>query len=496
MSASRLATFAFVLAGVVATLPTLARAQCILYEFSKSSPSDGSSGDGFGTCVDSDANVFAIGAPQHDGPGDSGRVYVFGLVGGVPSEVTILKAADAATTDSFGQAVSVSNTTIAIGAPNDDVVNGDAGSVYVFDKLGGAWWQTAKLTTMSNLPAGAQLGSSVALDGNRLATIATGISRLYVFERTGSTWNQTTNISTPVSQPTRVALRGDRIVVGSPGNSRIDILELQNGVWTPVHFLTTTGNLGVSLDLGKDMIVAGRGSAESAIVYEGSGVSWTGTTLVPSDPHPSAGFGTSVGCAGTRIIVGAPLSNNFGNAYVFERHSGTWIQSLEYAPSDTSASFGSCVALAGDTALVGAYYTGSGHAFWYSSKPIISEYGQGCDGSGGFTPRLSATGCARSGGFLNLSIDSALGGSNSLVLFGLQEVPAPSETCPLLIAPVLPPMFVLPLFGAGSGAGSITVSGSLPSAFSDYTFTVQAFVADPARTKGYATTNGLRVDVQ
>ena len=73
-------------------------------------------------------------------------------------------------------------------------------------------------------------------------------------------------------------------------------------------------------------------------------------------------FGISVAVSGDTAVVGAhrddtPAGDDAGSAYVFVRSGGTWTQQAKLTASDAAAGdlFGFSVAVAGDTAVVGAY---------------------------------------------------------------------------------------------------------------------------------------------
>jgi hypothetical protein len=108
---------------------------------------------------------------------------------------------------------------------------------------------------------------------------------------------------------------------------------------------------------GETALVGG----ESVYIFERSGGAWSQQAkLLPNDGAGGA-FGYSVALAGETALVGAYQDNDqgtsSGSAYVFVRSSGVWSQQAKLLPSDGAASdyFGYSVALAGETALVGAY---------------------------------------------------------------------------------------------------------------------------------------------
>jgi hypothetical protein len=82
--------------------------------------------------------------------------------------------------------------------------------------------------------------------------------------------------------------------------------------------------------------------------------------LVPGPPHDQLGF--SVAVSGTNALVGAPgVNNEAGAAYIFTRQRSSWrLQTVLTDPSDLPGdSFGDRVALAGTTALVGGFSSGT-----------------------------------------------------------------------------------------------------------------------------------------
>jgi hypothetical protein len=95
--------------------------------------------------------------------------------------------------------------------------------------------------------------------------------------------------------------------------------------------------------------------------------------LLASDGAATDNFGYSVAVAGDTAVIGARDDDNgnlSGSAYVFVRDStGAWAQQAKLLPSDGAAGdyFGDSVALAGDTAVIGAYgdddFSGSAYVF-------------------------------------------------------------------------------------------------------------------------------------
>lgn len=117
-------------------------------EAQKLKPSDIKAGSRFGVSVDLLESTAVIGANQATGAeAKTGAVYVFEKEGGVWTQTAKLMAEDGSSHDSFGHSVTMVNESIiAVGAYNADGATERTGVVYIFEKEGeGEWEQTAKL---------------------------------------------------------------------------------------------------------------------------------------------------------------------------------------------------------------------------------------------------------------------------------------------------------------------------------------------------------------
>ena len=109
-------------------------------------------------------NTLVVGATDDDTPAgaDAGSAYVFVRLGTAWAEQQKLTASDGAPGDKFGNSVSVADERVVVGAQSDDTPAGiDAGSTYVFTRSGTAWTEQQKLTA-SDGAAGDEFGSSVS----------------------------------------------------------------------------------------------------------------------------------------------------------------------------------------------------------------------------------------------------------------------------------------------------------------------------------------------
>ena len=303
-----------------------------------------------------------------------------------------LTAPDGAFGDELGTSVAVQGDTVVIGAPGDDSTRG---SVYVFQRMGDSWTETAKLTA-TDAASGDELGFSVAIDGNTIvagapfADIGTQHDQgaVYTFARTGAV--------TRVETGKLFALDG-----------------------------VASDELGSSVAIDGDTIVAGAAAATvgGKNIRQGAAYTFatTGTSprtqtgkLTASDGGMLDGLGRSVAIDGDTIVAGAETAKvgvnvNQGAAYTFDRiGAAARHETAKLTASDggTLDFFGTAVAIDGGTIVAGA----PGHAFG-SSRAQGSAYTFARTGAAARTEtaRLSASDDGR-GGLFHV-VASASGGA-------------------------------------------------------------------------------------
>lgn len=316
------------------------------------------------------------------------------------AQTAYLKASNAQMDDEFGYSVSVSGSTVVVGAVGEasdsDVVNGNqadnaafhAGVVYVFVRRGVQWEQQAYLKA-SNSDAGDNFGRVVDISGDTIvvasrdeASNATGINgnasdnsalaagAVYVFVRTGSVWTQQAYLKASNAEAgdqfgRSVSIDGDTIVVGARNED--------------------SSAMGVN----GSQISNTATDAGAAYVFTRSGVVWTQQAyLKASNTEPGDGFGGSVAVSGDSIAIGASeedsngvalnqANNDFASAgavYIFTRSGIVWSQQayLKAANAGAADNFGVSTSLDGDTLVVGA---------WLERSNATGVNGNGADNS-------------------------------------------------------------------------------------------------------------------
>jgi hypothetical protein len=376
--------------------------------WSKVVASDAYGDDRFGSSVAIGESDAFVGAPYDGQNGPlSGSVYVVERSGSVWSETDKKGPSDGAVGDEFGDAVAISGANAIVGASRDDAAHVNAGSVYAYRFIDGAWSQRSKLDSWWTGRTGAYFGRSVALDGDRAIVGAfgatgntTGTGDAHLFERVGSWQDDERVYASDGANGDRfgwaVAIAGERAIVGAYGDDdggsssgSAYVFELISGSWTQVQKLVASdANAGdffgesVAMDGDRAIIGAygdngGASDTGAAYVFERSGGTWSQVQKLASfDVVGSSGFGQEVAIHGDVVVVGAPDAPggapNSGAVYVFERIAGSWLQTARLTPAlpNFNGDFGSAVAIRGDRILVGnswdddqALSAGAAHVF-------------------------------------------------------------------------------------------------------------------------------------
>ncbi len=319
-----------------------ATAQCVT-ETVKLLAGDAQANDQFGGAVATDGTTLVIGAEQDDDRGDgAGAAYVYEQVGGAWTQAAKLRASDGDSGDNFGHAVAVSGDTILVGAYQDEEKGATAGAVYVFRRVGGFWSETQKLLASDGGP-GDRFGSAVSLDGGLAVVgastddgVAPDSGSAYVFEYLAGTWVQ---------------------------QVRLDADDGQNSDQAGAAVLVR-GETALVGSLFADGVAANSGAV---YVHQRESGTWAQTAkITASDGEPLARFGRAISFDGSTLVVGARDASGggiaAGAAYSFEPSAGTWNETgiLTLPVPQDEAGFGSSVAVQGGLVVVGAYRADSG----------------------------------------------------------------------------------------------------------------------------------------
>ncbi len=325
-------------------------------EVQKLVPADGAGADLFGCCVAIDGNTIVVGAQQDDSPTfDAGSVYVFvRSAGGSWIQQAKLTAPGQASGDNFGNSVAISGNTVAVGATLDDLPGlGNAGSVSIFTRDAGGGWSLQANITSPDPAASDFFGNAVALDGNRLvigdwANDPAGVGdagSAYVYDRIGTTWQLNSVLGAPPGDVNvsdyfgwSVAVEGNTVVVGARGDDQAAadsgaayVFGFQGGAtWSVTKLLPPVAddlaNIGGSVAVDGDRIfvggpdVAGDGAV---FAYQAINGAWSAPTSLTASATPAARqFGVALGAAHGTLAVAAYHDDvggaaDAGSAYLF-----------------------------------------------------------------------------------------------------------------------------------------------------------------------------------
>jgi predicted amidohydrolase len=211
----------------------------------------------------------------------------------------------------------------------------------------------------------------------------------FVFVRSGGVWTQQAHLFASDAEEfdyfgSSVAISGDTAVVVAPNDDTPGgtdagsayVFVRSGSIWKEqAHLFASDGAAfdvfgNVYVAISGDTVVVGANSddtpagtdAGSAYIFVRSGGVWTEQAhLFASDGAADDLFGQCVAISGDTAVVGAiwddtPAGTDAGSAFVFVRRGGVWTEQAHLFAYDGAAgdSFGRSVAISGDTAVVGA----------------------------------------------------------------------------------------------------------------------------------------------
>jgi hypothetical protein len=295
---------------------------------------------GSNIACNSDHSILAVSAPSGNigNCTGAGLVYIFtGSSNWI--QTAILSGSDANTGDNFGYSLSMNNngTILAVGSPNKNLGTGidtytGAGAVYIFNKNGINWTQSA-IITGSGSNARDKFGHSLELSQNGNVLIVGSPNK---------------NIGTGVNTYTGVGMA--------------HLFSIQSDVWTPLVQITGTGALsqdgfGHSVSLSNDGYTVAIGATGrdvgsytnlgSVYLFKADQFNFPAwqynarLTGSNSSAEDNLGYRVKVNNDGT-IILASSINNNSkaGHVYVFTGdmfNSVPYRQSQRLQPSDLSA---------------------------------------------------------------------------------------------------------------------------------------------------------------
>ena len=218
---------------------------------------DGEEDDSFGIAVAIDDSWLIIGASgDNDYGNDSGSAYIYAGRFGTWSLQQKLIAPDGVVDQQFGRSVAVQGSQVVVGAPGDQDVGYFSGAAYGFAWTGTTWAGTTKMKPIDVGP-GDSFGQTVSLTETSALIGARGEHAAYIFGWDASNWSQRSKIQDTFGGNNDVyafslGVDGDHAIVGAPGDDNdsgsayiYDGLSIQIApiyrFWSPIfnnHFYT------------------------------------------------------------------------------------------------------------------------------------------------------------------------------------------------------------------------------------------------------------------
>jgi hypothetical protein len=199
----------------------------------KLTASDAATDDEFGWSVSisgSDGNTAIVSSPKEDtGATSAGSAYIFTRSGSTWSQQAKIQASNRGSNDLFGygiNGVSISGDgdTVIVGAVNEDTNGTDAGAAYVFTRSGTTWSQQAMIKA-SDAASSDKFGSAVSIseDGDTSvvgASNESGTGAAYIFTRSGTSWTQVNKIQASNAQSgdefgSAISISNKSVIVGA-----------------------------------------------------------------------------------------------------------------------------------------------------------------------------------------------------------------------------------------------------------------------------------------
>jgi hypothetical protein len=281
----------------------------------------------------------------------------------------------------FGYAVDISDNYAIVGAPFQPEGGSDRGAAYILAKAADGSWQIQQKINSETQVDSEYFGGAVAITEDYAVVASQGINLMEIFARSGSTWSKVDERSiTSGSLVTSVDISGDYILAADYTTGRAGVYHRGTG-WPLEDTLDGNGayqyGFSVSLDgdyavIGADTYNVSESNGGAVYVFQRSGTVWNpiGSVLEPQIPSANAYFGASVAVRDNHVVIGA---TGTATAAVFEIVGSTCSFVSEHTVPGVliGDNFGSAVAVAGQSFVVGAYSTdstqgkGSAHTFWY-----------------------------------------------------------------------------------------------------------------------------------
>jgi hypothetical protein len=391
----------------------LAAGQCAT---AKLTSTDAASDEQFGTSAAISGKFAIIGCPGDSVSPytSSGAAYVFEHNGAGWYPIQKLRSGDPGTQEFFGTSVAIDGDYAVVGCPSDTYAGySQLGSVYVFHRVNGSWLQEFNILSPDNghRHSSNRFGNAVSISGSTISIAAqyedNSAGAAYVFTRSGTTWSlqqriQPSGLGYPDFFGSSISLDANTIAVGATGDDSVNgnatgavyVFVRTGSSWSQQVKLVGSSS-GSSAQVGRSVAISGDKltfstiEAPSGVVYSFHrvGTSWFAEAkMLPPNPSQSSYFGQSMSMsgAGTRLAIGRSRAGAGvgGRVGVYERVNNLWSLSAHLVSPENSNNhdFGnSCAISSSGTVIAGdqgndfAGLANPGAAFVYETATIPGE---------------------------------------------------------------------------------------------------------------------------
>jgi len=262
-----------------------------------------------------------------------------------------MRPPDFADLDDFGRTISMDGAFAVVGAPQKGSGNGAA---YVLKAEGNAW--VHKATLPHGTSTAERFGSSLATSAPWVA-VGTSLDIVYLFKFADDAWAYYTGFSGDTGfGSSAMAIHGDIMAIGAQQST--SMYRFSGVSWTKT---LTIARGAVSLSVNGNTTALGDGNGK-VYVYEtiNEGRNWVQVSEIA---HADKSFGSAIALSGDTLLVGAPTADvpqcgfsDTGFVNVYARASGWAVmtQQLLAPASENFDAFGDALALDGLWAVVGA----------------------------------------------------------------------------------------------------------------------------------------------
>ncbi|MFO0980902.1 MAG: FG-GAP repeat protein [Planctomycetota bacterium] len=347
-------------------------------------PSDGASGDRYGSALAKDGEWVIVGATKHTGTQtEQGAAYVYRRTkigtwdqGGTWAETQRLVLPTAAVKDWFGWAADMDGASAVVSAYRRDVgAVADAGAVYLYGLSGSVWMEDQAIENPEAESADA-FGYSVSLDGGVLVVgnpydddaspgdMVCNSGSVYVFRKNGAAYLLEQKLI--ASDPTCGAwfgfscdLDGSVLAVGAPhapgivaDAGAVYVFRFNGSSWVEEQKIAATDGAAAegfahTVELDGNRLFAGDqlddtdtgADAGSVYAFAFNGTAWDLTQkITPAAPSAGENFGFSLAVEQNDLVIGAIRTDlagtNTGSLYHFTWNGAQWVELAQFTAAD------------------------------------------------------------------------------------------------------------------------------------------------------------------